>query len=291
MPDAEPSVSSPASARLSLEEMVARIESISNEFEVSFDKGSFFVTQYDEDIHSTERLSVGWERARDNALQIYKNLRIVMDFSGFEQSNLIFTVRAKLLNVDYLVVEDGEITFDFTDGEGTTSLATSSPAPTPSETSTQQPEATVDPVETVTLGQQNALRSAKNYLSLMAFSHDGLADQLEFEGYTAEETSYALEQCDADWMEQAAKKAKEYLNTMAFSHDGLIDQLKFDKFTLEEAAHGADSCGADWNEQAAKKAQEYLAVMSFSKSGLIDQLRFDGFTNEQAEYGATKAGL
>ena len=68
----------------------------------------------------------------------------------------------------------------------------------------------------VTTGQKNALKSAKNYLSLMGFSKSGLIKQLEFDGYSSEDATYAADNCNANWNEQAAKSAKNYLDTMPF---------------------------------------------------------------------------
>ena len=106
-----------------------------------------------------------------------------------------------------------------------------------------------------------------------------------------EEATYAVDNCGADWFEQAEKKAADYLNYSAFSYTGLIGQLEYEGFTTEEATRAADNCGADWNEQAVKKAKEYLDYSSFSRSGLISQLKYEGFTTEQAEYGVTQNGL
>ena len=145
-------------------------------------------------------------------------------------------------------------------------------------------------VSEVTLGMSNALQSARNYLSVLAFSYTGLMEQLEYEGYSTEEATYAVDNCGADWYEQAVAKAEEYLSVLPFSYSGLIDQLEYDGFTAEEATYGADNCGADWYEQAVAKAEDYLSVLSFSRSGLIDQLEYDGFTSEQAEYAADAVG-
>ena len=144
--------------------------------------------------------------------------------------------------------------------------------------------------ESVTVGMKNALNSAKAYLTFTAFSYEGLISQLEFEQYTYEEAVYAVDNCGADWNEQAQKSAKNYLSFTAFSYDGLIDQLEFEKFTPEQARYGVDNCGADWNEQAVKSAKNYLELMSFSRDGLIDQLVFEGFTYEQAVYGVEQNG-
>lgn len=143
---------------------------------------------------------------------------------------------------------------------------------------------------TITTGQRNALKSAKDYLDFTAFSYEGLVDQLEYEKYSHEDAVYAADNCGADWNEQALKSAKNYLSFTAFSYTGLIQQLEYEQFTKEQATYGADNCGADWNEQAAKSAEDYLSMMSFSKDGLIEQLEYEGFTHEQAVYGAEQNG-
>lgn len=95
----------------------------------------------------------------------------------------------------------------------------------------------------LTMGQRNALRAAANYLSAMAFSHDGLIKQLEYEGYSTEDATYAADHCGADWNEQAAKSAKNYLNAMSFSRLGLIQQLEYEGFTASQAEYGASANG------------------------------------------------
>lgn len=142
----------------------------------------------------------------------------------------------------------------------------------------------------LTMGQKNALASAKSYLSFTGFSHDGLIEQLEYEQYSTEDATYAADNCGADWNEQALIKAKEYLDFSAFSYSGLIEQLEYEKFTKDEATYAADNCGADWNEQAAAKAKSYMDYSSFSKNELIDQLKYEGFTAEQAAYGVEANG-
>ena len=94
-----------------------------------------------------------------------------------------------------------------------------------------------------TMGEKNALGSAKNYLDFTSFSYSGLIEQLEFEGYSAEEAAYAADNCGADWNEQAAKSAEDYLDFMSFSRQGLIDQLVFDGFTQEQAEYGVGAVG------------------------------------------------
>lgn len=94
-----------------------------------------------------------------------------------------------------------------------------------------------------TIGEQNALSTAMDYLDYSGFSYSGLIDQLEFEGYTTEEATYAADNCGADWNEQAARMAQDYLNSSSFSRQGLIDQLVFEGFTQEQAEHGVSAVG------------------------------------------------
>lgn len=153
-----------------------------------------------------------------------------------------------------------------------------------------KPTTPTNPTQTVTTGQKNALAKANSYLSHSSFSRQGLIEQLEYEKFSTEEATYAVDNCGANWSEQAEKKAKSYLSHSAFSYSGLIEQLEYEGFTHDQAVYGVEKSGADWNEQAVKKAASYLKHSSFSRQGLIDQLEYEGFTNEQAVYGVSKNG-
>ena len=131
----------------------------------------------------------------------------------------------------------------------TATLATTAPIETtaavdPEETvaTTQGTEAPAV-VDTATVGEKNALRKAHDYLNYSAFSYTGLIGQLEYEGFTTEEATYAVDNCGADWNEQAAKKAEDYLDYSSFSRSGLIDQLKYEGFTSEQAEYGVSQNG------------------------------------------------
>ncbi len=93
------------------------------------------------------------------------------------------------------------------------------------------------------VSQENALSKAKSYLEFAAFSYNGLIDQLEYEGFSTEDATYAVDNCGANWMEQAAKKAKSYLEFSSFSKQGLIEQLEYEGFTHEQAVYGAEQNG------------------------------------------------
>ena len=94
-----------------------------------------------------------------------------------------------------------------------------------------------------TTGQKNALSTALQYLSVLSFSRSGLIDQLEYEGFTNEEAVYAVDNCGADWNEQASKCAKHYLELMPFSRQELVDQLLYEGFTQSQAEYGVSQNG------------------------------------------------
>ena len=136
--------------------------------------------------------------------------------------------------VDNVVVNDKKEEEEQSNTNSTTSSSSSTTTPsTSSNASTPSP----------TTGEKNALRSAREYLSFSAFSYTGLIKQLEYEGYSTEEATYAADNCNANWNEQAAKAAKEYLSVMSFSRQGLIEQLIFDGFTQEQAEYGVTQNG------------------------------------------------
>lgn len=130
----------------------------------------------------------------------------------------------------------------------TTSLA---PAPPPVRIETAAPAApvTAQPVEPATPqsgmtgGQRNAVRSANSYLDYTSFSRQGLIEQLEFEDYSTEDATFAVDYVAPDWYEQAAKSAEGYLDYTSFSRQGLIDQLVYEGFTYEQAQYGVDQTG------------------------------------------------
>lgn len=94
-----------------------------------------------------------------------------------------------------------------------------------------------------TVSQQNALRKAADYLDYTAFSRTGLIEQLVYEKYSAEDSTWAVDRVTVDWNEQAAKKAKDYLDYTSFSRSGLVEQLLYEGFTPEQAEYGVSTTG------------------------------------------------
>jgi uncharacterized protein YecT (DUF1311 family) len=98
--------------------------------------------------------------------------------------------------------------------------------------------------------QKNAVRAAQSYLSISAFSRDGLIEQLSSQagnGFNINDATKAVDSLNVDWNQEAVKSAKQYLQLMGFSCSGLVQQLSSRagaKFTEQQATFGAQRAGA-----------------------------------------------
>lgn len=104
--------------------------------------------------------------------------------------------------------------------------------------------------DNLTAQQKNAVRSAKQYLSMTGFSRAGLIQQLSSEygeGYKVADATVAVDSLNVDWDKQAVRSAKQYLEMQGFSCRGLIQQLSSsagEKYTKSQATYGAKQAGA-----------------------------------------------
>ena len=94
-----------------------------------------------------------------------------------------------------------------------------------------------------TVAQENAIRTAQDYIDYSGFSRSGLIDQLSFDGFSAKDATVAVDSMKVNWNNQAARTAKDYIDYSGFSRSGLIDQLIFDGYTKAQATYGANSVG------------------------------------------------
>lgn len=142
----------------------------------------------------------------------------------------IYVIRDKTNEFEgkFLLVNDDKVMVFEPSNTGSSTQKTSDAAKMQSDSST------------MTSGQRNALKSAESYLRSSAFSYTGLIEQLEYEGFSNEDATYAADHCGADWKEQAVKSAESYLKYSSFSKSGLIDQLEFEGFTHEQAVYGVE---------------------------------------------------
>ena len=130
-----------------------------------------------------------------------------------------------------------------------------------------------------TVSQQNAVQKAKDYLNVLNFSRQGLIDQLVFEGFSVEDSTYGADNSGADWKQQAVGMAESYMEQSSFSHSGLVDQLKFEGFTEDQALHGAnsvykvDSIGGAPSETVSSVLEGFNTETSEFESVNVDYIR------------------
>ena len=128
------------------------------------------------------------------------------------------------------------------DGEPTAKVLSVSPA-TDEVAAGSTVTLTVEQPPALTLAQSNAVESADSYLRVLNFSRSGLIGQLEFEGYSTEDATFAADYLNPDWNAEAAGAAQSYLDAMAFSREGLYDQLIFEGYTPDQANAGLAAVG------------------------------------------------
>lgn len=82
--------------------------------------------------------------------------------------------------------------------------------------------------QSLTGPQDNAVRSAEQYLSMSGFSRNGLIRQLSSsagEGYDIADATAAVDSLNVNWKAQAVRSAEQYLSMSGFSRSGLIPSL------------------------------------------------------------------
>lgn len=185
-------------------------------------------------ISPTREVRDVWDRMVESIRSMCEDMVSVIGYT--DQADTVYFYLVDELNGSgvynqdeyLLLIKDKAVVYNYLDtGSGSTWTDTSS--------------AKTNSTTTATSGERNALQRAYDYLDYSAFSYSGLIDQLEFEGYTASEATYAADHCGADWNKQAAKKAQEYLDFSSFSRQELINQLEFEGFTSSQAEYGVNA--------------------------------------------------
>ena len=280
-----------------------KIEQIFESFGVQYyraytDNDGFGAYFGDELILTDNRSKNATKIIEDDVITVYGK------FVGLEKfERAIGNVKVEIPLVEMLYVD-----FEYEDittsqfSENTTSQTAAKEASVEQSTQTTSDETTKTTVSivgnatgddgTVSKNNSEAKKQAEQYISIIAFSREGLIEQLEYEGFTHDEAVQGVDSCSVDWNNQALRKAKSYLDILAFSYSGLAEQLKIDGFTSEQAQYGVNNCGANWNEQAAIKAKSFLdlGILTFTRDELIEQLEYEGFSHDQAVYGAQQNG-
>ena len=118
---------------------------------------------------------------------------------------------------------------------------------TPPEIESEVIDVEVEPEDNVPREYKNALKSAQNYIDMMAFSEQKLYDQLTSEygeKYPAEAAQYAIENVEVDYNQEALEAAMNYQEIMPMSNQQLFDQLTSEygeQFTQTQAQYAIDN--------------------------------------------------
>lgn len=169
----------------------------------------------------------------NDGYEIFDGYRVFVNYGSFR-----LDIFSNTLTSDYFNSENQEEQQNETEEETKTSNKEETKTNNSSSNNKNQNNSTP------TMGQTNALLSAKDYLNTnMGFSYDKLLNQLVYEGYSKEEATYAVDNCGANWKEQAVISAKLYLSTSSFSKQRLIEQLEYEGFTHKQAVYGVEQNG------------------------------------------------
>ena len=147
-------------------------------------------------------------------------------------------------------VSDG-VKSDNTNKEVTKVEATQTPVATPEVTPapTETPEERVEREirefrDSLPIEKRSAIEIAQSYLSTMPFSPSGLYDQLLYEGFSEEDSQFAIDHLIVDWDEMCYETAVSYVtNIGGFSKKSLIHQLEYDGFTKKQAKKAVKRLG------------------------------------------------
>ena len=140
---------------------------------------------------------------------------------------------------------------DSTNKEVTKIEATQEPTTTPEVTPvpTESPEERAERearefLDSLPIEKRSAIEMAQSYLLTMPFSPSGLYDQLLFEGFSEEDSQFAIDHLIVDWDEMCYETAVSYItNVGGFSKKSLIHQLVYEGFTKKQAKKAVKRLG------------------------------------------------
>ena len=124
-------------------------------------------------------------------------------------------------------------------------IATPEVTPAPTETPEERAEREIREFrDSLPIEKRSAIEMAQSYLSIMPFSPSGLYDQLLYEGFSEEDSQFAIDHLIVDWDEMCYETAVSYItNVGGFSKQSLIHQLEFEGFTKKQAKKAVKRLG------------------------------------------------
>lgn len=110
------------------------------------------------------------------------------------------------------------------------------------------------------------------------YSKTSIGDKLAYRGYSDDEIAYALENCTADWNEQALLRTPSYTNG-GRTREKTFELMKdYDGFSEEEINYALDNCGVDWDNQLKVCVDSYADI--YSRAEIIEKSKYCGHSEE-----------
>ena len=95
--------------------------------------------------------------------------------------------------------------------------------------------------KSMSIGEQDALNEARDYISALGISKTRLTDYLIDDGFTESEAAYGVDNCGADWDQEALQKARSYMSVLGPSKDDLERYLLGDGFVDSEVEYAVNA--------------------------------------------------
>ena len=146
--------------------------------------------------------------------------------------------------------------------------------------------------------KEQAVIRAKNILGLGALSKPLLKDELtDYAGFTPTEAQYAIDNCGANWTDQAKKRAAYLISKDAYSALTLGNAIYSEGFESGDVTAAIEQFTEDdWKAEALEMAQAaYSTAFDYyygpTIADCISDLVSKGFTTSQASYGVANCGV
>lgn len=138
------------------------------------------------------------------------------------------------------------------------------------------------------LTDRDPVVEAQRWVERGGYSRQWIINNLLNAGFTYEEAIYGVDNCGADWNEQAVRKAIEVLSELPRSRQHLINWLiQPELFTSDQAVYAADHCGVDYYDMAVLYAYNFInSVYEADYDRIVGRMLYDLFTYDQAVYAA-----
>lgn len=109
------------------------------------------------------------------------------------------------------------------------------------------------------------------------------------EGFTYEETLYAMNNCDVNWSKYAKSRAEDYMNNGSFNTpNDLKTSLEEDGYNSSEISSAISNF--DWNNIAVNYVNQ-IHNRGNNKEYMINMLVNEGYTHAQAQYGVDNSNV